>query len=72
MEYDVRIKSLVGVPVSLTHSHTFLRRATPHLVECSGAHGSLLMVYEMGIDIPLVLVSSVNDSHISRNFALDT
>ena len=72
LEHDIRIQRIVEVGASLAESHAFDRRATLDLVERGGAHRSLLCVHQMGIDVALSLVSLVNDSHVSRNFALDT
>ena len=72
LENDIRVKSIVEVAASLALSHSFYWGSTLNLVECGGTHRSLLCVYEMRIDVTLVLVCLVNDSHVSRNFTLDT
>ena len=71
LEHDIRIHRIVGVGASLAESHSFNGRSALDLVECRGAHRSLLCIHEMGIDVALVLVSLVNDFHVSRNFTLD-
>ena len=49
----------------------FLRREPLQFVERGSAHGSLLLIHKMGVDVALSLVSFVDDAHVTRNFALD-